>query len=50
MGGLLKSKWTWIAGIAAVLVVVYAIVGFKVAPGIVRKQATALVHASSAHC
>ena len=43
MGGLLKSRWIWIAGIVAVLVGVYAIVGFKVAPGIVRKQATQFV-------
>jgi hypothetical protein len=43
MGGLLKSRWIWIAGIAVVLVGVYALVGFKVAPGIVRKQAVQFV-------
>ncbi len=43
MGALLKSKWVWIAAGVAVLVGVYAIVGFKIAPGMVRKQATQFV-------
>jgi hypothetical protein len=43
MGGLLKSKWLWIAALVAVLVGAYSIVGFKVAPGLVRKQAMQFV-------
>jgi Domain of Unknown Function (DUF748) len=43
MGALLKSKWVWIAAIIAVLVGIYAFVGFRIAPGMVRKQATQFV-------
>jgi hypothetical protein len=43
---LLKSKWLWVALASAMLVGAYAFVGFKVAPGIVRKQATQFVRAT----
>ena len=43
MGALLKSKWVWIAAGVAILIGAYAFVGFKIAPGMVRKQATQFV-------
>ncbi len=46
MGALLKSKWVWIALIGALLVGAYALLGFKVAPGMVRQQATQFVRAT----
>ena len=39
MARILKSKLVWAAAIVAALVGLYALVGFKVAPGLVRDQA-----------
>jgi hypothetical protein len=43
MPNLLKSKVAWSVAILAALVGLYAIIGFKVAPGIVRDQAVKFV-------
>ena len=39
MPRIFKSKLVWAAGVCAALVGLYALVGFKVAPGLVRDQA-----------
>ena len=43
MGKLLKSKLVWAAALVAALVGVYALLGFYVAPKVIRSQATAFV-------
>ena len=43
MAGLLKSKAFWAIAVPVALVGLYALLGFKVAPGIVRDQAQAFV-------
>ncbi|MCU0760371.1 MAG: DUF748 domain-containing protein [Steroidobacteraceae bacterium] len=46
MAGILKSRWLWAAAAAAALLGLYAFLGFRVAPGLLRSQLISQVRAT----